>query len=176
MYRTLLERELRTLDAMKEALKQLHSYGPRNVVISSAELEHIDPDTLVLLASHQKGQGDEATFEQFMVRFPKLRGGFTGTGDLFAALLLARLDEEEKREQAEAVQTSATDGPLARACLKVLHTMTKTLKHTMQYQKDLPPNFPLRGDSRIARACELRLIECREFIEHPTGELTAELL
>ncbi|KAI9594520.1 protein F57C9.1, isoform c [Syncephalis fuscata] len=160
----LMGRSLKTETDISQVLNELHDIGPRYIVISSAELENAPSNTMYLFGSER--QSDTGKCVRFKIGFPKLNGSFTGTGDLFAALLLARLDEISREATSTNNDGSRHDNnTLARACQIVLGSMTRILTHTLSYQRDIPPNAPMRGDSAIARACELRLIECRNLIE-----------
>ncbi|KAI8058368.1 Ribokinase-like protein [Syncephalis plumigaleata] len=161
----LLDRKLKTTADIRAALDQLHDIGPRYVVISSAELDDTPEGRMYLFGSERVSGSEQVN--RFKIGFPKLNGSFTGTGDLFASLLLARLEEITTKHATEPSDTSysSPSSPLAQACRIVLGSMTRILNHTLSYQQDIPADAPKRGNSAIARACELRLIECRDMIE-----------
>ncbi|XP_034251873.1 pyridoxal kinase [Thrips palmi] len=74
---------LKTIDDVWAATATLHSMGPKTVVISSSEL--CDEKSLLCLGSAII----DGRQEKAMITFPKLKSSYTGTGDLFSALLLA---------------------------------------------------------------------------------------
>lgn len=120
------------------ALDILHKLGASAVVITSCDSVE-EPDILTLYAS-VKG-------EKFSITFPKINDRqFTGTGDLFASLLLARWDGKTKDS-------------LAEACEKGLAAMNGVLKRTNE-----KANKTKGGN---CRDCELRIIESRDVIESP---------
>lgn len=160
---------MKTTADIKAALDQLHDIGPQYVVISSAELDDTPEDKMYLFGSERRvvsGSDEHRVNHRFRIGFPKLDGSFTGTGDLFAALLLARLEEITTQRVTESSDaSSSSSSPLAQACQIVLGSMTRILNHTLSCQQDIPIDAPKRGNSAIAKACELRLIECRDMIE-----------
>lgn len=141
----LTDRSLRTLADAQEACRLLHARGPRVVVISSfeetptpssstAEAES-KPREIVVIGSKvttNDRTGGELQCEQYALRVPWIDSYYTGTGDLFAALLLARLHEYP------------TDFKRALEC--VVSTIQDVLRTTLE----------LGG-----RNCELKLIESR---------------
>ncbi|GJJ76469.1 pyridoxine kinase [Entomortierella parvispora] len=101
----------------------------------------------------------------FAIGFPTYDGYFTGTGDLFSALLVARLHEALKDT------TSQNTLPaLTQACLKVVATMKAVVLRTYLTQKGTPGRSLDRTQasaSQIVKRCELRLIQSKPEIEHP---------
>ncbi|MEW5309988.1 MAG: hypothetical protein WDW38_001825 [Sanguina aurantia] len=74
------------------ACQKLHALGPHSVVITSLTVPD-DPDSLMLLASTTKPQLGGASVSKLQMCIPRIPAYFTGTGDLLAALLLARIDQ-----------------------------------------------------------------------------------
>ena len=102
----LADTKITDLASAVSAMDTLHDMGASSIVITSTESKD-DPDSLNLYAS----QGVRESREKFSIVFPKIHGRqFTGTGDLFASLILARWD-------------GCTRESLARACEKGLATM-----------------------------------------------------
>ncbi len=64
-----------------QSIEWFHNKGVPIVVLTSTEF--VNDDKLHLIASHQTLK------KKYHIPFPKMKGRFTGTGDLFAALLLA---------------------------------------------------------------------------------------
>lgn len=99
-------------ETAKEAIAKLKSMGAKNVVITS----YFDSkDSRLVLV----GSDDQS--ETFEIRFSRLSSQFTGTGDLFAALLLAHFKEHG----------------LKRACEKTVSVMQKVLMHTEAKTKSM---------------------------------------
>ena len=63
----------------------LHGRGPSTIVVTSADLEDIPGDEIETLAIERTGDG----FKAWRVRTPKLPISPSGTGDLFASLLVS---------------------------------------------------------------------------------------
>ena len=130
-------------DAAIERMAQLHSMGPRIVLISSLTEELCPEGEMLLLGSHA-GRGSEVPPYTFSLRFPRIKDFyFTGTGDLLAALLLAWLRKfpDEPHKAAE----------VAVATVQAVVRRTQTAS---------------RGD-KAARMTELRLIQSIYEIQNP---------
>jgi pyridoxine kinase len=67
------------------AVEYFHGLGVSVVIVTSVAFEH-DKDNLTLFASKKDKSG---VVEQYMIRFAKREGEYSGTGDLIAALFLA---------------------------------------------------------------------------------------
>ena len=94
-------------DAFK-CIDYLHNeFGIPNVVITSLELDS-HPDKIFVIGS-RKGE------ERFKITIDKIDGNFTGTGDMFSALILARHHE-----------------PLSTACHKTVSSIHKILQDTQE--------------------------------------------
>uniref|UniRef100_A0A8B9KVU8 Pyridoxal kinase n=1 Tax=Astyanax mexicanus TaxID=7994 RepID=A0A8B9KVU8_ASTMX len=84
-------RKISTEKDAVEAMDQLHGMGPDTVVITSSDLlSSLGDQYLVALGSHVTVKAD-GTKEKQLIRMdiPKVDAVFVGTGDLFAAMLLA---------------------------------------------------------------------------------------
>ncbi|ETP51816.1 pyridoxal kinase [Phytophthora nicotianae P10297] len=142
----LAEMELRTVKDAMHACKKLHTLGPKVVVISSFQEASEDetPKGLVVIGSKVITGG---RCEQYEVRFPWIDSYYTGTGDLFAALLLAwlyRFPDDFKR-----------------ALENVISTIQDVLRITLK----------LGG-----KDCDLKLIQSRHVIANPTVRFFAKPL
>ncbi|XP_006812139.1 pyridoxal kinase-like [Saccoglossus kowalevskii] len=138
-------------DAFK-AMELMHCSGCKNIVISSTELGK--DDTLVLLGSSLTGEKNK----RLRLTMHKFDAHFTGTGDLFTALLL--------------VWSHTHPDNLALACEKTIATMQSVLKKTLEVAKKRagPGNKPTVGQ------IELRLISCKDDIEHPGNNVKATVM
>lgn len=141
----LVEGPLKTVADALQACKHLHRMGPKVVVISSfieTTAQSSDkPSELVVIGSQVVS---ESLCEQYELRVPWIDSYYTGTGDLFAALLLAWLNRLPHDFQ--------------RVLENVLSTIQDVLKMTLE----------LGG-----RNCDLKLIQSRHVIADPTVSLHA---
>ncbi len=92
-----------------------------------------------------------------MKRIPQV---FTGTGDLFAALLLAYF------------KPSSGPDALCQACDKVVSTMQSVLERTLEYRKyksieDIKVGDPAIAKSMLMADVELKLVQSRDLILQP---------
>ncbi|KAG7396567.1 hypothetical protein PHYBOEH_002132 [Phytophthora boehmeriae] len=151
----LAEMELKTVEDAMRACKKLHTLGPKVVVISSfqeatgSEDEQPTKDLVVIGSKVLAGgiTGGEPVCEQFEVRFPLIDSYYTGTGDLFAALLLAwlyRYPDDFKR---------------------VLENVISTIQDVLRI------TLKLGG-----KDCDLKLIQSRDVIANPTVRFFARPL
>ncbi|KAJ2850559.1 putative pyridoxal kinase [Coemansia brasiliensis] len=163
--------KIATLEDAKQACDQLHSLGVPNVVITSASLADRDStkdDVLYLIGSEFCSRTNSK--HQFVITFPRLSGYFTGSGDFFAALVLAR--------HASLAPQFNELGALAKACELALATQAGVMAATKQYQESTGisalPNLP-RGQraSEMVNGFELRIIPARHLITNPTDSFTA---
>ena len=74
-----------TTNQVIEAARALMAQGPSTIVVTSAELEDTPDDAIETLAIEQSHNG----FKAWRVRTPKLPISPSGTGDLFASLLVS---------------------------------------------------------------------------------------
>ncbi|KAJ3396893.1 hypothetical protein HDU92_001466 [Lobulomyces angularis] len=154
--------KVKNFDSAKKALDVLHKFKARTIIITSALLEEFQqnldgkndiPQDLCLIGSHQNSTGEVF---QFSVRFPKIEGSFTGTGDLFASLLLANIKEV-------IIKDDFLIEYLMDACVKCLSSMHLTLQKT----KNSYLEKKLQGDREDMACRELALIQCKSEIENP---------
>lgn len=115
---------------------------------------------------------DNGETQQFLISFPKYHGYFTGTGDMFSALVVARLTEELKTPS----NTSGNMSSLANAILKVVLSLNavteKTWKRQKEYVKlengDNAVDIEGKPDSaKLIRQCELMVVQGKQAIENP---------
>ncbi|KAK6730086.1 hypothetical protein RB195_006877 [Necator americanus] len=120
----------------------IHNLGVETVVVTSGVEGSQGPDTLCCFASTKDANG----CRRFRFHFPRLRGQFVGTGDVFAALLIVWLTNCEN-DVCEAVG-------------HVLGSMQGLLRKTSRYAQ-------AQVDTNSRKACELRLIESRIHLLQP---------
>ncbi|KAL2917154.1 putative pyridoxal kinase [Polyrhizophydium stewartii] len=152
---------VRTAERACEALRQIHALGPRVVIITSAELEG-DPGRLHLFASISEGGSADGppapSVRGITISFAKRTGWFTGTGDLFAALMLAHLGS---------IGDLTFEG-LAAGCEKAVWTMQQVLAKTAEAAAEEAASAERVGDgAAVARARELRIVQSRDLIMAP---------
>lgn len=142
-----------------EAMDQLHSMGPNTVVITSSDLHSpLGDDYLVALGSQTVKSNSTTEKQRIRMDIPKVDAVFVGTGDLFAALLLA--------------WTHHHPNDLKTACEKTVSVMQHVIKRTITYAKEMAG-----PDMRPSPAqLELRMIQSKTDIEDPAITLEAVLL
>jgi len=136
-------------DAVK-AINILQSKGCGTVVITSS---WFDADYLVLLGK-KKGS---APNEYIRLQIPRLDAIFTGTGDLFASMLLAWLHRHPN--------------DLKLACEKTMSAVQQILKKTLNEAKELAGD----GNTPTAGQIELRLVQSLDLIRDPEILFTADV-
>ncbi|KAJ2784336.1 putative pyridoxal kinase [Coemansia linderi] len=166
----LTEMRITSVQDAKLACDKLHSFGVPNVVITSIAVDG-DHSQLHLIGS-ERSQESGAT-HQFIISFPKLDGYFTGSGDFFAAMVLAR-------HASLAPQFGdGRLGALARACELATATQAGVMGATREYQVSTGVPAPAvnlaRGyrPSEMVRGFELRVIPSQHLITNPTMVFTA---
>ncbi|KAF9915273.1 putative pyridoxal kinase [Lobosporangium transversale] len=191
----LTDRKITDIKSCLEAIDILHTAGVENVVITSVSLSPED------IAANTEGKSNEEPHGKqgekadnlpmycvcsskedqrvFAIGFPTYDGYFTGTGDLFSALLLARLDETLQETQASSAQNGIEQSkaqyvtPLAKASLKVVATMKAVVLRTFSAQKEItgkPIDKAQASSAAVVKRCELRLIQSKKDIEQPNEE------
>ncbi|XP_045124050.1 pyridoxal kinase-like [Portunus trituberculatus] len=133
-------------------LEWFHEQGVKTVVLSSTDLG--TQEELVVLASSITN----GSKEKFNAHIPRLPANFTGTGDLFAALLLA--------------WSHHTNNNLKRSVEATLNTMQAILHRTLaRAREEAGPGQPL-----TVRHLELKLVQSLEDIRSPASKVTASPL
>lgn len=127
-------------------------YRVDNIVISS--IPGIVEDRLVTIGA--------SAGEAFYFEYPKIKGYFTGTGDLFAALLLNKFHKFVRAPAELNGATPVAKMPLARALQEVLAVMQAVLHRTAEASGDFIQG--VRGDPESMKKKELRLVECRDIL------------
>ncbi|KAG0367016.1 putative pyridoxal kinase [Gamsiella multidivaricata] len=194
----LADKKITDVKSCLEVLDILHTTGVENVVITSVSLlpsdvaahaahwhphhhhHHKDEETTepsMYCVCSSKGDQDE-TKKVFAIGFPTYDGYFTGTGDLFSALLVAWLDEALVEAQPPAKAGSAyglgskeMHTPLVRACVKVVATMKAVVLRSYLAQMGITSGGQLdrtqASSAAVIKRCELRLIQSKKDIEQP---------
>jgi len=93
--------------------------------------------------------------EVWKIDIPRISHSFTGTGDLFAALLLAWMHR--------------SNGNLSSSMEKSIGTLQNVLQRTASYAE----NEVAQGKPYGVKILELRLIQSKEDIENPPTSIKA---
>ncbi|XP_061693357.1 pyridoxal (pyridoxine, vitamin B6) kinase b isoform X2 [Syngnathoides biaculeatus] len=134
-----------------EVMDLLHAMGPDTVVITSSDLPpRLGDRFLVSLGSqrHVRPDGSRTT-QRVRIEVPKVDAVFVGTGDLFAAMLLA--------------WTHHYPNDLKTACEKTFSVMHHVIQRTISYAHELAG--PGRRPS--PPQLELRMVQSKADIEDP---------
>ncbi|XP_012519586.1 PREDICTED: pyridoxal kinase [Propithecus coquereli] len=153
----------RKIHSQEEALAvmdMLHAMGPDTVVITSSDLPSPrGSDYLIVLGSQRTRRPDGSTgTERIRMDIQKVDAVFVGTGDLFAAMLLA--------------WTHKHPNNLKMACEKTVSAVHHVLQRTMQCataqaEEGLRPN---------PAQLELRMVQSKKDIEDPEIVIQATVL
>ncbi|GIY27056.1 pyridoxal kinase [Caerostris darwini] len=126
-----------------EVMKTFHQNGVKTVVLSGVQLETSEKLYLFgssILEGHSRNLA--------CMEIEKLPAEFTGTGDLFSALLLAWM--------------AKTDGDLKASCEKVVNSLQCVLRRTI--------DFASKKGKNVA-TMELQLVQSKLDIENPSIDL-----
>ncbi|XP_062511164.1 pyridoxal kinase-like [Corticium candelabrum] len=130
-----------------QAMKLLQEKGAKNVVLSSGELGR-EKDIMVTMGRSESG-------DVFRIEFPRLEANFVGSGDVFAALLLAWSEKHPDNLQL--------------ACEKTISSLQAILKRTLSSAE-----AQAKGGTPNIGQLELRLVQSKADIENPpTGIVKA---
>ncbi|CAD6184314.1 unnamed protein product [Caenorhabditis auriculariae] len=130
------------------AIDVLHDKGVRFVVVTSGVTDAQSEETLCCYSSVREANASSPTRYRFT--FPRLRGHFVGTGDVFTALLVAWLDRSR--------------GDVSGAVERVLQTMQALIKRTSEFAQS-------QVESNSRACCELRLVQSRcDLLKPPPAE------
>jgi pyridoxine kinase len=154
---------IRSIDDAKRACHALHSIGPSLIMITSLELDCNQDKTYMTIVLSQRHQSStdnvsEATVVAWRIDCPVLRGQFTGTGDLCAALLLAHTASFNHR----GTPNDTNDFPLALE--QVVNTIFAVLIRTSE----------AAGDTIKSR--ELKIVQSQDLILNPPTRFKAETI
>lgn len=145
------ESELLTGIAIKDenlaldAMETLHVMGVNSVVITSTTMDG-NTGTLVVFASKRTGN----RMTSLRVAVPRIDAQFSGTGDLFTAVLVGWLTKSSNNLRVSVEKTVST----IQAVLK------KTFRHAQNMHQE--PEIRYRSDE-----LELRLVQSKDEIEEP---------
>lgn len=151
-------RKIHSQEEAFEVMDVLHRMGPDTVVITSSDLPSPKgSDYLMALGSQRMRKPDGSTVTQHIrMEMRKLDAVFVGTGDLFAAMLLA--------------WTHKHPDNLKVACEKTVSAMQHVLQRTIRCAKEAG------GQKPSPAQLELRMVQSRKDIEDPEIVVQATVL
>ncbi|XP_041723518.1 pyridoxal (pyridoxine, vitamin B6) kinase b isoform X3 [Coregonus clupeaformis] len=143
-----------------EVMDLLHKMGPDTVVITSSDLPSRLGDRFLVSLGSQRTLMPDGTKSTQRVRMeiPKVDAVFVGTGDLFAAMLLA--------------WTHHYPNDLKTACEKTFSVMHHVIKRTISYAHELAGP----GRKPSPPQLELRMVQSKADIEDPAIVMEATVL
>ncbi|RHZ66013.1 hypothetical protein CDV55_103118 [Aspergillus turcosus] len=193
--------KITSLSTLAEAITAIHAtYSVPHVIITSVRISQFSespaatPDNLTVIGSTIKSDGSPRLFR---VDVPALDCFFSGTGDMFAALTVARLREavfaadpalRTTRSWVSPDDVRPTDLPLARATVKVLASMHSILEKTLEARdaelrtavsaEEAEPGLSeeekqKREYLRRTKAAEVRVVRNARFLREPEVEFQA---
>ncbi|XP_019379419.1 PREDICTED: pyridoxal kinase [Gavialis gangeticus] len=153
-------RKIHTEKEAIEVMDMLHAMGPETVVITSSDLQApLGNDYLIALGSQRKTEADGTkVMQRIRVESPKVDAVFVGTGDLFAAMLLA--------------WTHKHPNNLKVACEKTVSAMQHVLQRTITSAKAQAGE----GNKPNSAQLELRMVQSKKDIENPAMIIKATVL
>lgn len=148
-------------------------YGIRNIIITSMGLisdpklailgSQLSPSSSATSEASAHSPMSDITAERFRIVVPKVDATFSGTGDLFSALLLAHAVSPDFT----ALEKASLQFIAQRTVALVQHIIAETMKVEAEEEAGgVAPATPIK---------ELRLIECRHVMrtpQEPMGECT----
>jgi pyridoxine kinase len=168
--------KLDTVEAITPCLRRLHQvYRVRNIVISSIRLDS-HPGVILCCGSTSTSTHEPRTFA---IEVPLIDGVFVGTGDLFAALFIARLHPVlDKLTAPDPVR--ASDLVLARilegavaSMQGVLYRTKRAMDQQLREEGDMKLLAPKDRQAHLMRAAELRLVTSQDALLHPHIDIEA---
>ena len=152
-----------TLSAL-EAIHKIHEMGSKTVILTSGEFTDKASGSLYLIASTRT---TPHSYLRFMIQLPKHECRFTGTGDLFAALVLGYLDSAVPIEDSLIVIVEKASGAIQSVLQRTMDNVDK--RRALMCERDTPSNAKERSSR------ELCIIESKRVIEDPPRPFKAIL-
>lgn len=184
------------MDSLAEAITALHAtFKVPHILITSVNLAAPGAAPSLSVVGSTKTASNKPRI--FRVQVPSLDCFFSGTGDMFAALMVVRLREAvcaveglgQKDAWVSDDEVPATELPLASAVEMALASMqevlTRTMKKRDQELADWEANRVIGADEQDSeekklrhlkktRAAEVRLVRNMECLWHPVVQYRAE--
>ena len=177
-----------SLSSLSHAISELHRvYNVPHVVITSVTFTNGD-EKMLCAGSSATSSGVP---RKFVFNVEIIDGFFSGTGDMFAALTLARFREEAEKGALEAAQSWRCDDavrplelPLCKAIGRVLGSMhlvlvqTQLARDRILGKKMKEEEVEVGGEEfvRLTKASELRLVQCQSELKDPEVGYEAAVL
>ncbi|KAL9605463.1 MAG: hypothetical protein Q9179_001337 [Wetmoreana sp. 5 TL-2023] len=187
----LSEIKITTLSELADAITKLHKdHRIPHIIVTSVRFDSSSP-IISVVGSSSRADGSARLFK---IDVPALDCFFSGTGDMFAALIVVRLREAASREGLLATnswrspdEVSAAELPLAKATEKVsgiMHTVLEKTKaaRDAELEKMSGPQGASEKDSekrlhlRKTKAAEVRLVRNLEDLRKPDTRFRAQAL
>ncbi|KAG5358747.1 putative pyridoxal kinase BUD16 [Yarrowia sp. E02] len=151
-------------ETLKQALTALHTtYKTPYVAISS--LSFSDNDDILYSAGSTQKDGETQTY---IYEFSKINSYFTGTGDIFAALLSDRFYTYHTLKPVA--------DPLRLAVGEVLGVVQQILKRTDEAAQKSGIKRGEIGNAESMKQCELCIIECKDIFADTTVPYQAQTI
>lgn len=153
-------RKIHSVDDAIEVMDLLHKMGPETVVLTSTDLPSTRGDQFLVALGSQKTVKPDGTnrTQKICIDIPKVDAVFVGTGDLFAAMLLAWTHHHPK--------------DLKSACEKTASVMHHVIRRTINYANELAGP----GKRPNAAQLELRMVQSKADIENPAVVVEARVI
>ncbi|KAK7904899.1 hypothetical protein WMY93_017506 [Mugilogobius chulae] len=153
-------RKIHSVEDAIEVMDLLHKMGPETVVLTSTDLPSSRGDQFLVTLGSQKTVKPDGTntTQKICIDIPKVDAVFVGTGDLFAAMLLA--------------WTHHHPNDLKSACEKTASIMHHVIKRTMKYANEMAGP----GKRPNAAQLELRMVQSKADIENPAVVVEARVI
>ena len=193
VYRTLSEVKIVDMETLKEAITKLHEqYRIPHILITSVSLPSLGAEpSLSVVGSTMTSTASPRIFR---VKIPAIDCFFSGTGDMFAALMLVRLREavfhtaelSNKDAWRSEDVIESTDLPLARATEKVLASMHYVLTKTKEKRDEAVEKYNSKVKGRgeeddekrfhlvKSKAAEVALVRNLKALQDPDVQFRAE--
>ncbi|KAJ5911888.1 uncharacterized protein N7473_001191 [Penicillium subrubescens] len=195
--------KITSLATLAEAITAIHRiYSVPHVIITSVQLFKLSAsgstpspaeNFLTVIGSTTKSDGSPRLFR---VDVPALDCFFSGTGDMFAALTVARLREavdaagddlRNTRSWVSPDNVPSSQLPLAQSTIKVLSSMHSVLERTMEARDaELAKDVPAQNGGvsveeqqkldhlRRTKAAEVRLVRNTRFLRDPLAQFEVQ--
>lgn len=192
------------MTSLTRAIEVIHTkYGVPHIVLTSVSLDNDDnghnghnggssPNRKTLSVVGSTMTASTRKPRAFKIRFPAIDAYFSGTGDMFAALMVVRMRQAvtatgtgslgQTESWLSPDDVDALDLPLARAAERVLASMHEVLAATCESMKaevkraeaDIGGGDEKRMHLARSKAAELRLVRHLGSLREPTVEFKAQ--
>eukprot|EP00127_Corallochytrium_limacisporum_P002400 Clim_evm41s119 gene=Clim_evmTU41s119 len=153
---------VRTLADLTKAIDFIHDKGPSLVVITSSQLED-DPSSNGKVSIYASEKLEDGTKKMWRLQITALPGSFTGTGDLFAAMLLAQTTKYPSDTPLALKHVAAIMAGVLKATHERYVTMTGDPECREQRKNCMARELRLIGNNDLIEAPDLSTVECEEI-------------